>query len=217
VDDSQSTLSMNTGDDWRFPLSTPVYLRSDVDSIYQSRLHSAEFNLRFNSSFGRLTWLAGFRWIGLDEQLDMRAGPLYGRYPAYFIFRTNNNLFGGQVGADVAVLDRGPFHVGCTLKAGLYGNAARNAFDYDDSNGTSTLLSSDRQDQVAFAGDINVTGVYQCTKHLALQGGYQLLWIQDVAIAGDQLAAVNSDAGNGITSNGRVFYHGALASINFTW
>ena len=69
----------------------------------------------------------------------------------------------------------------------------------------------------AFAGDVNLTAAYQLTKHVALHGGYQMLWIQGVAVAGDQPVAIDFTDHSGMASNGGVFYHGAMASINVTW
>ena len=71
---------------------------------------------------------------------------------------------------------------------------------------------------VAFVGEIGITGVYQLTKHIALRGGYQTLWISGVALASDNMAnatALSSQAN--ITTDGDLFYHGALMSVDFMW
>jgi hypothetical protein len=219
VQDWQADTSIVTGGFWKFPnIHSGHYLDSQINTSYQSQLHSAEINGLRDSSWNRVTWIAGARWIGLDERMDMafRYSP---SVPfAHFYFPTRNSLFGGQIGAAIKLWENGgPLHINCTSKAGLYGNAAANRFEIVDTAGRYRLLSSDQRNQVAFVGDIGFTAVYQWNDHIALQGGYQLLWIQGVAIAGSQPVVANSSTHNGIASNGEVFYHGAMANVTFSW
>jgi hypothetical protein len=217
IQDWQANTSIITGPRWGFP-NIPGYFSdsAQIDASYRSQLHSAELNLQRDSSWNRLTWLAGMRWIGLDERLNL-AESFIGSSMNH-TFTTHNNLFGGQIGAALKLWENGgPLHINCVSKAGLYDNSTSNRYEDDDSWGNYNLLCSDRKHQVAFAGDIGLTATYQWTKHVALQGGYQLLWIQGAAIAGDQAQAINYTAHDGIASNGGVFYHGAMASVNITW
>ena len=81
-------------------------------------------------------------------------------------------------------------------------------------NVTGTTTSGD----VGFVGEIDLFGTYPICNHVALQGGYQLLWIDGIALATDQ--AVNATAtgsGTGIDTNGSLFYHGATMALVFTW
>lgn len=214
----QANSSIITDTAWRFPLSRRTLPNASIDSTYNSRLSSAELNLHRQSRFDRLTWLAGFRWIGLQEDLNMAVSLGPGGPPGYYTYATKNNLYGGQVGANLIALDWGaPFRLNCCAKAGVFGNAAANQYDITDSFGTYRLLSADRNTQVAFVGDVAVTVVSQVTEHIALQGGYQLLWVRGAAIAGDQAVVADYTTGSGISSRGGAFYHGAMASVNFMW
>jgi hypothetical protein len=76
---------------------------------------------------------------------------------------------------------------------------------------------TENRGDVTFVGEIGVTGAYQWTEHLAIRGGYQLLWIQGVAVASDQIPVVDVFAQTGLNTNGNVFYHGALMSLDLTW
>lgn len=221
VQSLEADTSIDTGTMWKMVNWTGSLPRSQIDTVYSSQFHSAELNACRDSAYSWLTWLAGFRWIGMDEQMDLtvRIGSngVFGR-PGYYTFATRNNLYGGQIGMALKLWDHGgPFRINCLGKAGLYGNTATNQYDIIDSTGRYNLLSTDRSSPLAFVGDINLTATYQITNHLALQGGYQLLWLQGVAVAGDQTAAINIANHNGIADNGGVFYHGAMASVNFTW
>jgi hypothetical protein len=219
VQDWQADTSIVTGGYWKFPnIHSGHYLDSQIDTSYQSQLQSAELNVLRDSSCGRVTWIAGARWIGLDERMDLMCRILPSGPPAHYYFPTHNSLFGGQIGAAIKLWENGgPLYINCTSKAGLYGNAAANRCEIVDSGGRYGVLSSDQRNQVAFVGDIGLTAVYQLTDHIAFQGGYQLLWIQGAAIASDQPAVANSTTHDGIASNGGVFYHGATANVTFTW
>jgi hypothetical protein len=218
VQGAQGNASTLTNGFWRLPIGPGLIHNSQIDASYNSQLHSAELNVLRDSSCSRLTWLAGFRWIGLDEQLNMAVQLIPQGTISHYTHATQNNLYGGQIGAALKLCDnRGPFHIDCVSKAGLFSNTAANRYDSADSFGNHAFLASDRRSQVAFVGDIGLTGVYQWTDHVAFQAGYQLLWIQGVAVAGDQAAVADPATHVGIQSAGGVFYHGATASVNFSW
>ncbi len=181
---------------------------------YTSRLYSAEINCveTVNQWFN---WLGGFRWMQVGEALDYST--LVG---GDSVFNTNNNLYGGQLGTNLRVWDSGgPLRINTSFKLGLYGNSADNGLHSVDP--TSVLLAADQRSQLAFVAEIGVTGVYQWTDHLALRAGYELLWIDGLALAPEQIAATNIPVagvlGSGINSTGETFYQGALVGLELTW
>jgi hypothetical protein len=131
-------------------------------------------------------------------------------------FQTANRLYGGQTGANVSVVNRGAARIDGIFKAGLYGNAASNRFGVTQAIGPA-FATADRSGQVAFLGEIGVVGVYQWTDSIALRGGYQLLWLDGVALAPDQVTATRILTQNGINTTGDAFYHGALMGIQANW
>jgi hypothetical protein len=99
---------------------------------------------------------------------------------------TSTNALGPlalAVGGDLTRRNRGRLLK--TAKAGVYGNAADNDF---------TLIVSDGQrfdagaaeDDVAFVGEIDLRASYPISRHVSLTGGYQLLWIDGVALASNE-------------------------------
>jgi hypothetical protein len=188
---------------------------TDLRASYSSSLHSTELNwLRPSSE--RVTWLAGFRWIELHEVLDYRI-----QFPAFsanYYWNTDNHLYGGQFGGKFKLWRlSGPLSVDASLKGGVYGNDASNAFNLLPSTGGSFPGGSDDSD-VAFVGDVNLTGTYELTRHVGLYGGYQLLWVDGVALGSEQLAtstAVSSQTV--INTSGDVFYHGATTGLEIVW
>jgi hypothetical protein len=203
-----------TGDIRIGPIDIP--LAFDVNANYQSKLNSTEINFRHMRS-DRVTWLTGFRIIELNEQLDYNVDFLVPNLSGVS-WNSSNRLYGGQVGADVALWRlSGPLSVNGLFKAGIYGNDAENDFTYRILN-TPIVEGGASDNPVSFVGEIGVTTAYQVTRHFALRGGYQLLWISDVALASDQAnAMIDSLNVNAMNSSGDVFYHGALVGGEFTW
>lgn len=87
---------------------------------------------------------------------------------------------------------------------------------------TSTIVASDSStdETTAFVGDLNVTAAYQLTSHIAIQGGYQILWLDNVAIAADSAANTTQIVGgtsSPVDPDDRLWYHGATAGFVVTW
>jgi len=182
---------------------------ASVGANYRSRLNSTEFNWRRPSSES-ITWLAGFRWIELQEEFDLSVDVASVPLSIDVNTNVNNHLYGGQIGVDVALWNRAsPLSVSGIIKGGVYGNFA----DSDLAvliNGFPVGAIGDDDSHVAFAGDIGIAAAYPLTEHLALRGGYQLLWIDGVALAEDQIS-------DDLDTSGDVFYHGALMGLELTW
>jgi hypothetical protein len=196
------------------PLTGPSF--SPIETSYHTKLFSSEFNVRRYTSGGRVTWLAGVRWIQMTEQLNV-TGPFVYRLPLITTagFTTMNNMLGTQVGAHISLWNfGGPLSVVCTSKAGIYGNSSLGSSSYPFIFFGNT---SENVTRLAFVGDINVNAIYQWTDHVALRGGWQLLWIEGAATAINQVAATNFLTHNGINTAGNAFYQGAMGSIIFTW
>ena len=176
-----------------------------------SNLDSGEINLSAKEN-DVCTFLAGFRWIELQDQLTYT----YNHGVLTTAFNDMNRLYGGQAGVDLALLNcGGPLRIDAAFKAGAYSNGAENSFRANAIFASHSESSS----QAAFVGDIDVAASYQLSKHLALRGGYQLLWIDELALATNNAvnAAATGSTAAGIKTNGSVFYQGATAAMEFTW
>jgi len=174
---------------------------------YTSKLYNAEANL-WLARGERLRLMAGFRWLELRESL---IGRNIGGWDPFWSNNTDNHIYGLQIGADARVWDKGgPFYITTVLKAGIYTNHA-------EQFGVSPVIGLPVNAEVnhgAFEGEVGVIGVYQYSCHLALRLGYQLMWLQGVALAPGQLHVSDTVAGVGtVDTNGAVFYHGALAGL----
>ena len=183
-----------------------------VTASYESLLRSIELNVRRQQT-DRLTLLAGFRYLNLRESLDLDQVDFF-RYRT----ETHNHLFGAQIGADVLLADRGPFRLEGWLKAGLYGNSARSSLmATQDAPPLVFADFSAQRSRASFVGDLGLAASVRLNSHIVLRGGYQLLWIDGVALTSDQFAATDLPAEFVVTTSGGVFYHGALCGLEVTW
>jgi hypothetical protein len=183
---------------------------------YQTDLHSIEINERHTVS-DNLTFLTGFRYLEVDEDLTFDLSILGSQF-AQYAWADNNHLYGGQIGADVNLFGSGsPLKFDSIFKAGLYGVQSDNAFTNRTILGTFNRNGASASD-VAFVGEIDLLGTYSICQNVAVRGGYELLWIDGVALASDAASQTNpGNAGAVIDTNGQLFYHGATVALEFVW
>lgn len=180
-----------------------------------TRLNGAEINW-LHPVNDRITFLAGARWLDVHDELQYHVSfPAFG---ALYDWNESNRLYGGQLGGKLALwkLD-GPLSIDAVFKAGVFANSADNNFDLLPSTGGS-FPGGETGTAASFVGEIDVMATYAITNHISLQGGYQMLWIDRLALATDQAAAATLDhTQDGLTTTGDIFAYGATAGIEITW
>lgn len=180
---------------------------------YLTMLDSTEINLRHPVN-NRLSLIGGFRWVELKDEMFYK---LNGNV-ATGDYEYNNRLYGGQLGASLT-LNR-PTHrwiANVETKAGVYGNVADGGiFEFQANNPIGSFTDSDTT--TAFVGEIDLTLGYRLTKHVVLRGGYQLFWLDNVALAGNAASRslLNPSLLRDIDYNS-LFYQGATTGIDFIW
>jgi hypothetical protein len=217
IDDWNATSITTTtpGDLLRVNAAVPVFTFSGdaISGSYASELHNAEINGRRQIN-DRLSLLAGFRYTELDEHAT--ANLVNAAVPFDYDCTTQNRLLGFQLGGQAILWNQcGPFTLDASGKAGIFNNAAAQHSTY--STGLVTLPATGRDDRTAFIGEVGVTGTCQLTDHLAMRGGYRLLWIDGVALASDQLSVSDFANNAGLHGSGDAFYHGAFAGLEYVW
>jgi hypothetical protein len=205
-------------------------LTADAESAvvkYASTINSAEANVFStrhewrNRSGAWLTddWLLGFRYIGVEEQASIFMTCCPEDFPANYRVRTNNNMFGAQVGRRMRwTWDR--WAIEGWAKAGLLGNSQQAIQDplidytgFQQRPGYSTWGSN-----VGFVGDINLSTVYRLTDVWGIRAGYNLIWIDGLALAPNQFNfSVADNAGSALASGGGVFLNGANLGLEARW
>jgi hypothetical protein len=198
-----------------FPYQAMVW--KDVTSLY-----SAEADGRLALS-SRLTVLAGFRWLQLNDTLQGtlspadRTAPVWkqtcstspctlidvaqaqpggpaGSYPPFWTTNAANNLYGLQIGVDGTLFELGRFAVDGQIKIGLFDAHAQ------QTTGVSlekvVYLASATSNQAAFVSEAGLQLKYQVLDRLALKTGYEALWLSGVALAPGQIQQTVTAGGN---------------------
>lgn len=194
---------------------------------YSTELYNAEFNVRYNLS-RRITVLAGFRWLQLNENLQGTIPPpdrtlpiwkfdpnlnlfdvarienLPGKpaaaFPPFWNTSTTNNLYGLQIGADGKLFERGRFSIEGLIKVGGYWNRA------SESTGVSlekvVYPTGAKTDRASFVGEAGLQCKYQFAMGLAVKLGYQALWLYGVALAPGQIQKTYETGPTSVTARG---------------
>ena len=230
VFDQNAARSVELADELALPgdlgLSTNNFFFADEVSVrYESQINNAEINrvcccccCEDACNCRSVEWLYGFRYLNLNEDFSIVSTDFQESTSTYDI-HTNNNLFGLQVGQRVRHC-RGRWSWEGTGKAGIFGNAAEMHSDpiVDFPALVVRPSRSESTGNVAFVGDLNLTAIYQINRIWGARLGYNLIWIEGVALAPDQLDFTSTTSGgSGISTDGGVFLHGVNAGFEARW
>lgn len=200
-------------------VKTPL---NDGAAALASEFQSFEFNRRFPTD-GRVQWLAGFRWVQWNESLGIDAVTDL-QDELGIDTRTNNDLYGMQVGLDSILWRNGSrFWIEGLGKAGLFYNRAgqftqfTNSFPPPENVGGGTNTS-----RAAFVGELGVTGVWQITDWLALRTGWVAFWLGGIAQGPNQLAeqcliCADDPIRQATDTGGSVFVTGLSLGLEARW
>jgi hypothetical protein len=188
-----------------------------------SGIKSWEFNLR-KTNGGPITWIAGFRWVEWTQQLGIVDGFDNGGVPGFDIYgvETGNNLYGGQLGADVMLWNRGDrFRVNGVAKGGVYYNyqAYQRSGVFSEQAGLDSVVGTTK-DTTSFVGEVGLTGEYRITNWLSWRAGYTLFWLGGIATPANQLALSDFTVDpptTGISPYSSVLLHGATTGLEARW
>ena len=194
-------------------LSTPPVDFPDIQSInagLTSRLSTFEANWHL-PVYEVAKLFAGFRYLSLDEQLNAQ---LNGNAQSFqFEGVTRNDLYGGQLGIATSPGKSlfGDLRVSSFAKAGVLGNRALYRGRIDTAAATLGVRSS--PDDTAFVGEFGAALHWPINEFFSVTGGYNLLVVNRVAIATDQIPASDFFAGSGGNGNGTAVFHGANVTL----
>lgn len=195
----------------------PGFRHADrVVARYLSRFSTADANYwrhitpKWVDSYA-YAWIWGLRGVSLKEKffLTYHKNLNVGRYNT----RTRNILFGPQLGLS---LDWNPLDYltwTVTAKVGPMANRIRQRVDLTDQGGALVVRHSSKQKwKATFLADASLALAFHVGGYFELHVGYQLLFLQGVALAPEQLSQSTSPK-NHIVSHGKVFMQGAFAGL----
>ncbi len=196
---------------------------------YNSTINSAEANIFSTNHEWRdasgswLTddWIVGFRYIGVEESSSININCCVNTTDTSipYAVQTQNNMFGAQVGRRLRwTWER--WAIETWGKAGILGNSQQaisaplvDYTGFQQRPGYSTWGSC-----VGFVGDINLSTIYRLTDVWGIRAGYNLIWIDGLALAPNQYNfGVNDGAGSALVSGGGVFMNGANLGLEARW
>jgi hypothetical protein len=190
------------------------------DIIFEERfrLYSSEFNLQKPVNEW-LTILVGFRWVEFFDDYLAQGVESVASSPFSEAINTHNHLYGFQIGENARLFERaGRLHINGFAKLGIFYNVADQNSNFYDPAIFGELSAVANGSHTAFLCELGLVGTYQLTHHVALRGGYQVLWIEGVALAPGQIPVTSLVAGSAdIASSGAIFYHGANAGLEISW
>jgi hypothetical protein len=195
--------------------TTAINNRAD----YRSVLNNGELGLRHWLT-PQFSVLAGFRYLNWHEDLNAAFDPLtpIAGVPgsANTFVHTSNNLYGFQLGANWTAMLTDRFGIDIGGKAGIFG--ARTAFDANTSlPGLGAFSTSDSTTRASFVGELGVVGTYNLTSYMKLRAGYQVMWVEGVALAPDQFNGATFTGTSGVSNRAGVFLHGAVVGLEYRW
>ncbi len=229
------------------PTTTRGYEQANLNGLVYNDINEATVNtdsqiqsleLNFRQRKGFATLLAGFRYVEWSSTMQINdsftsipagAAPFDGTDA--FTTTTGNELYGGQLGCDLMLWNRGQrIRVNGVGKAGVFFNQA-----FQRSNVTTTSPSgspaflpinttiSQSIQQTSFFGEVGGNATVDLTDWLSWRVGYNLFWLSGVATPANQLSVATVDPGtgnvatNGINTSGSVLLHGVNTGVEARW
>jgi len=187
--------------------------------VYGSDLRSAELN--FRRPLGDcLTLLAGYRWVGLDERYRVDGTDSQSNHSSFTI-DAHNQLHGFQMGAEATLLRPCSWlQLEAFAKAGVFGMSVNQRTQFVWSGGAP--YGTGTASETSFLGEIGLLGKARLNDHWSLRAGYQLMWIDRLALAPKQIPGngYSSAPGGGtntVISADELFFHGAMVGLEGTW
>jgi len=209
------------GDALSPPDAPPDFAQFPVDDFYQALQHTVDYrSVLLNSEINlRATWrwcnfvrsqLAGVRFAQLREdfflvsQDDRLSRPDDG-FGLYDI-RTKNNLIGAQYGEEIMFQVLGTTTLTINGKVGLYANdiEVRRSITNDGVEVVNLMLTDTN---LAFLGELGAHLNVKVTDMVSIRGGYNLYWIEGLALAPEQYT-FNQALLTDVNEHGGLFVHG---------
>jgi hypothetical protein len=195
---------------------------TDFGTLHQialsSELDNGEINVRHRwvsaNCLVHSSMLAGARYFRLREDLIYATQTDLGAMN--YKVKTDNDLVGAQVGGDLFFSISPRLKVGAEVEGGLYGTSSSQRTNMVSTN-SPALREYNHDNDVAFLGEAGVIALFRATSQLTLRVGYQVLYVDGVALAVDNFNTTSPFTARNsfLDTSGDVFYHGS--TLGFEW
>ena len=214
--------------------------RSLVHTLdYRSELHNGELSLRRRWSepagYFQGSFLTGVRYLDLDESSRFTAEGLNNNTaqnngPRFFDYNvgTTNSLVGWQVGTDLWYNFLPGIKMGVEFKTGIYNNRSQQHTSIFANSlpafGIPEIKEYALDNRTSYITQLSPQLVYRLNYSLAFRTSYQVLWIDNVALASDNynstppsLFLPGSSRLASINNSSDIVYQGFTAGVEFMW
>jgi hypothetical protein len=204
-----------------------------VRATLQDKLGSAEANLRYRAAGDAgcgIDFLIGIRYVDLlerfgiftgDDDLTPASFDIFGnpdpRVQALYLAETHNRILAGQLGLDAH------FMYGNCLMFGIWGKGAWgvNFLETDISliRGDQFVGFSTQRNQTIFSQlyELNAYLEFAFCENIHIRGGYNALWLVDVAEAHKQVDFNLANTFGAQRHNGNIFFHGPTLELHVSF
>ena len=186
---------------------------------YQSDLQSTELSYRrywvgFNPRISG-TYLAGFRYVRMTEDMNFNAVALDG--DSNINWQSTNDLVGAQLGADGWIALRQGLRLGGETKGGIYNNRFKygHSTAIPDPDIDNVDFSSDGN-QVAFVGEAKIDLVADILPSISIRGGYRVLYMSSLVTVGNNIDPTDVTS-TVLYTQGDALYNGFHGGIEYIW
>ena len=204
--------------------------RSDlVNDIEINWLYSLgdrpEFPSRDPSSPSRsvnLMWLAGFRFFQLEDVLTASTSSATAGSPLDFGVATNNNLYGGQVGAKFDWRFANRLRFNAVPKFMVAGNSITNTSTLGTAAGTPAVFTASGSPVnvhstlgvFSWLGSVDTGVAWDVTDRWSLSIGYRVVGVGNIAQADGQWPTlITNESLSGIAAGSSTIIHGGFAGF----
>jgi len=183
------------------------------DYAVKTRMGRDQMELRPNGEWVRTanptrtySFLSGIRYLRLNETLNIGAAGIPNPnttspnllLPGAYFVRTNNDLTGGQLGASFAY-ETARWSIGSSVKGGAYWNRMDLRSNFSVGSQATEVLNSaqivnSREDNISFVGEFQVLGKWHLRPNLSLRAGFEVLYVDSIALAPHQVNFVRRPA-----------------------
>lgn len=186
---------------------------------YQSDLQSTELSYRrywvgHNPRISG-TYLAGFRYVRMTEEMSFDAIALLGS--SSIDWDASNDLVGAQLGGDGWIALRQGLRLGGEAKGGIYNNRFKygHQTNIPDPDITNVDFHADGN-QVAFVGEAKIDLVADILPSISLRGGYRVLYMSSLTTVGNNIDPTNVTS-EAIYTQADAVYNGFHGGIEYIW
>jgi len=191
--------------------ATPVY----ITGKYESGLQNVEGNLSWYP-IERIRTFIGVRYIHIDEELKDESVFTSGFAPLAENITATNNLLGGQLGVEGVFLGKTDdgFSIDGWAKVGYFDNDISTKARLGVNVLSVASRSTSSEDKGTLGTEFGIGVKYAFTRNIAISARYQLLWLDKVAFAPQQVPVVNySPGGRFNAATDSVLYQGGWIGL----